>query len=110
MKYNKSKIMKRAWELVKKSALAISEGLRQAWAEAKAPVKFKNGMRIQVGSAYYDLRRWTKYGNDRVYINDSTRKGAGYVDLNTMEFLGGNAWLATPNLDKAAKIILAMEF
>ena len=34
-KYNLSKIMKRAWELVKKSALTISSGLKKAWEEAK---------------------------------------------------------------------------
>lgn len=34
-KYNLSKIMKRAWELVKKAGLCISEGLKLAWKEAK---------------------------------------------------------------------------
>ena len=34
-KYNLSKIMKRAWELVKKMGLSISEGLKKAWREAK---------------------------------------------------------------------------
>lgn len=34
-KYNLSKIMKRAWELVKKTGMTISTGLKKAWAEAK---------------------------------------------------------------------------
>lgn len=34
-KYNLSNIMKRAWELVKKSAMTISSGLKKAWREAK---------------------------------------------------------------------------
>lgn len=34
-KYNLSSIMKRAWELVKKAGLCISEGLKLAWKEAK---------------------------------------------------------------------------
>lgn len=34
-KYNLSNIMKRAWELVKKSAMTISSGLKKAWEEAK---------------------------------------------------------------------------
>ena len=38
-KYDLSKIMKRAWELVKKAGLTISEGLRKAWAEAKNMAK-----------------------------------------------------------------------
>lgn len=34
-KYNLSKIMKRAWELVKKAGETISSGLKKAWKEAK---------------------------------------------------------------------------
>ena len=34
-KYNLSKIMKRAWELVKKTSFGISEALKKAWKEAK---------------------------------------------------------------------------
>lgn len=34
-KYNLSKIMKRAWELVKKVGFGISEALKKAWNEAK---------------------------------------------------------------------------
>ena len=34
-KYNLSKIMKRAWNLVKAAGLSISEGLKKAWREAK---------------------------------------------------------------------------
>ena len=38
-KYNLSKIMKRAWELVKKSAMTISSSLKKAWEEAKRTMK-----------------------------------------------------------------------
>lgn len=34
-KYNLSKIMKRAWELVKKFRMNLSEGLKKSWKEAK---------------------------------------------------------------------------
>lgn len=34
-KYNLSKIMKRAWDLVKKAGMSISSGLKKAWMEAK---------------------------------------------------------------------------
>lgn len=34
-KFNLSKIMKRAWELVKTAGLCISKGLKLAWREAK---------------------------------------------------------------------------
>lgn len=33
--YDLSKIMKRAWELVKKASMTISSGLKKAWKEAK---------------------------------------------------------------------------
>ena len=38
-KYDLSKIMKRAWELVKKMGLSISEGLKKAWREVKTMYK-----------------------------------------------------------------------
>ena len=38
---NRSQIMKRAWELVKKAGNTLSEGLKQAWAEAKGLIKVK---------------------------------------------------------------------
>lgn len=38
-KYNLSKIMKRAWELVKHFGFAISDGLRKAWKEAKSMLR-----------------------------------------------------------------------
>ena len=40
-KYNLSKIMKRAWELVKTAGMTISSGLKKAWEEAKG---MKKGM------------------------------------------------------------------
>lgn len=43
-KYNLSKIMKRAWELVKKSAMTISSGLKKAWggSENRSKVLYLN--------------------------------------------------------------------
>ena len=38
-KYNLSKIMKRAWELVNNFGATISEGLKKAWQEAKRTLK-----------------------------------------------------------------------
>lgn len=38
---DRSKIMKRAWELVKKAGNTLSEGLKRAWAEAKGLIKVK---------------------------------------------------------------------
>lgn len=39
MRYNKSKIMKRAWQLFKSTVENFSECLKKAWAEAKEAVK-----------------------------------------------------------------------
>ena len=39
MKYNLSKIMKEAWNLVKTLGMTISAALKTAWASAKAPLK-----------------------------------------------------------------------
>lgn len=41
MKYNKSEIMKEAWKIVKHLGITISEGLKKAWARAKAPKEFE---------------------------------------------------------------------
>lgn len=38
-KYNLSKIMKRAWTLVKNAGMTISSGLKKAWEEAKTTVE-----------------------------------------------------------------------
>ena len=40
-KYNLSKIMKRAWELVKAAGCKISAALREAWKEAKEAMNKK---------------------------------------------------------------------
>ena len=37
MKYNRSKIMRRAWEIKRSENVSISEALKAAWAEAKNP-------------------------------------------------------------------------
>lgn len=50
-KYNLSKIMKRAWELVKTAGLCISEGLKLAWKEAKEAKEVKE-MKFERGQIY----------------------------------------------------------
>lgn len=74
-KYNLSVIMKRAWELVKKEGKTISEGLKQAWAEAKKPSKEQIIEKLEAMGA----SRWTKYGKDRMYFNRYTfMENAGF--------------------------------
>ena len=50
-KYNLSNIMKRAWELVKKESLCISEGLKLAWKEAKHMGEITKGSVKQIAWA-----------------------------------------------------------
>ena len=58
-KYNLSKIMKRAWELVKKAGLCISEGLKLAWKEAKNMTNEIKNVVIET-FASYNVRRYSK--------------------------------------------------
>lgn len=115
MKYNLSKIMKRAWEMKRMyRQLSFSQCLKRAWSEAKAeyqnslaPAVFENGMEITIDGFTRTLSRWTKDGHDRVYINGGSKKGDGYVDLRSRKsFLRGNLAYQT----KIAEKILAMAF
>ena len=50
-KYNLSKIMKRAWELVNKASFGISEALKKAWNEAKKGGTKMTGTEKQINFA-----------------------------------------------------------
>lgn len=117
MKYNKSNIMKRAWELKKSyncRSLTFGECLSRAWDEAKKAVsenafvgcKFRDGMEITMNGVTRTLNRWTKSGMDRVYINYG-RKNDGYVDLVSRKIVGGNKY---EYLEKIVAAVLAMKF
>lgn len=105
-KYNLSKIMKRAWELVKNSGMTISSGLKKAWKEAKDmanKIKFEAtakvakilngesspciGTEYDSDSNYFTFNLWEKYGKRRIYINDYKRRSVGYIDLNNDNYL-----------------------
>ena len=64
-RYNLSKIMKRAWELVKKAGLCISEGLKKAWEEAKHMGETMGEKLLRLG-----YKVWEKGDMKRIYIND----------------------------------------
>lgn len=57
-KYDLSKIMKRAWELVKKVGMTISSELKKAWEEAKMVKEIKNVVLKEYMS--YNKRRYSK--------------------------------------------------
>lgn len=50
-KYNLTKIMRRAWELVKKAGFGISEALKKAWKEAKMGGTKMTGTEKQINFA-----------------------------------------------------------
>ena len=50
-KYNLSAIMKRAWELVKKAGLSISQALKKSWMEAKNIGEITKGSAKQIAWA-----------------------------------------------------------
>ncbi len=98
-KYNLSKIMKRAWELVKTAGMTISSGLKKAWEEAKTVkmtfTKRAKITKIEYGetnpnigtdrddeSNYFVFNMWEKYGKKRIYINDYKRRSVGYIDCD----------------------------
>lgn len=116
-KYDKSKIMKRAWKIRKSwhsRALSFADCLKRAWDEAKieyqnscVPTKFTDGMQITVDGYTRSLSRWTKGGYDRVYINGGSRIGDGFVDIkNKKAYLKHRLTYAVAMAEK----ILAMEF
>lgn len=111
-KYNLSKIMKRAWELVKGFGFAISEGLKKAWREAKEMKEnlveeLKANLEDMIYTNIYihagvertvSAKLWEKNGKKRTYlaINCYTANGrfkgsykCGYVDMVTNEYVCG---------------------
>lgn len=111
-KYNLSKIMKRAWELVKGFGFGISEGLKKAWKEAKEMTEnLVETLKANLEEMAYECKyinagisrtvsakEWEKNGNKRTYlaINCYTGNGkfkgsykCGYVDMVTNEYVCG---------------------
>lgn len=86
MKYNKSKIMKTAWNILKKAGVSFSDALKMAWKLAKAVMTMKKEDYVENGTV--EVRFWFNYGKARAYINRSwvskyqNQKGY-YVDLET---------------------------
>ena len=117
MKYNRSEIMKRAWELYRtyrRWERTFAWCLTKAWAEANQEasenvyngVDFVNGMEITMNDVTCTLNRWSKYGMDRVYINRNGKRD-GYVDLVSRKNFGGSN---NEYHEKIVAAILTMRF
>lgn len=97
----KRDVMKRAHEIARLMvgdyAARMSYGLRKAWEEARGAVAYEVAGRgeIVVRAAgclpvRLRLRRWTKYGKDRLYVADVRpryERTWGYLDLVTGRFV-----------------------
>ena len=92
MKYNKSNIMRNAWNLVKTSGIKMSTALKSAWALEKAMMAAEKHMDDDCGHAKLSVNDWVKYGKTRTYIaikhytnawNLKHETKIGYVDNMT---------------------------
>lgn len=108
-KYDLSKIMRRAWELVKKAGMTISVGLKKAWKEAKEMGEtLRDKVMAEIESMIadatdvynYEIKEslWEKYGKSRTYIKVvETRENSkhyteynfGYIDNVSEEYVSG---------------------
>lgn len=111
-KYDLSKIMRRAWELVKAFGITVSAGLKKAWQEAKnlkdnIVETLKANLEKMMYADYHihagaerkvSAKLWEKNGNKRMYLAINCyslmghRKGqykAGYVDMLTNQYVVG---------------------
>lgn len=81
-KYNLSKIMKKAWNLVKTAGLSISEGLKKAWREVKNMKETMEEKLLRLG-----YKVWEKGDMKRIYIDDF-QKYLEVKETNTPETMG----------------------
>ena len=114
-KYNLSKIMKRAWELVKEAGMTISSGLKKAWAEAKTTKKSFIGYAKMVvigrenyadddDCKYVSAKLWEKSDVRRIYFNDYKRRTVGYIDCLTKNIVSKDGFAKDfiPTMEKFA--------
>ena len=80
-KYNLSKIMKRAWELVKEAGMTISSGLKKAWEEAKKimeKIKFEGTAKVAK----------IINGEQAMYVGTEFDSDSNYLTFNLIEWSG----------------------
>lgn len=96
MKYNKSEIMRNAWNLVKTYGIKISTAMKSAWALAKAMIKAESMTDAYCGHGKVIVNDWAKYGKNRTYVsvrhytnawNIKHETKLGYIDNLSGEFV-----------------------
>lgn len=65
MKYNRKEIMKRAWELVRKTGMFLAKALKASWFLAKKEIELKNEYACENGVVKFTI--WSGYGKVRAY-------------------------------------------
>ena len=98
MKYNKSEIMKAAWNLVKTYGVNRSTAMKAAWAQAKAELEASEWARRNdiVRGFKVVSRVWANNGKCRTYISvryyslrgvAKDKHERGYIDNMTGEYI-----------------------
>lgn len=84
--YNKSEIMKNAWNIRRTKNVSMSSALKEAWAVAKKPSKPVFDGYAEMDGFTFNL--WENYGLRRIYVNNYTgrnkKNSGGYINLDNM--------------------------
>lgn len=95
-KFNKSGIMKNAWNIRKTANVSMSVAMKAAWAFAKAMIKAESIAKASSWNTRVRVNDWVKGGHNRTYIDVAVYTNAwnrkrtekiGYVDNLTGEFV-----------------------
>lgn len=87
MKYNLSEIMKRAWEVVRKTGTSFAAALKFSWACAKKALEIKTKEHREDEDCKVTFSVWAKYGKVRAYYrcnwwsNYSNSKSYNFVEM-----------------------------
>lgn len=109
-KYNLSKIMKRAWKLVKEKFMNISSALKKSWREAKMEEKMVElkGTEKQVAWATQIREDAINTINRNIALceeRNKQRKGISDIELQIWNQLKEEVMKCIGNIDSASKII-----
>ena len=95
MKYNKSEIMKAAWNLYRTNfSRFFGKCLSKAWALAKAAAN-KEAFTGYTTFNGFDFRFWSNYGKRRIYVTGYRKQYSGYIDLDDGNVLKGTDYFDT---------------
>jgi hypothetical protein len=96
MKYNRSEIMKNAWNIRRNANVDMATALKSAWALAKAMLEAETIGEESGWNYKVSANDWAKYGKNRTYVTTRIYTNAwnlkreiklGYIDNMTGEFI-----------------------